>query len=292
MPSFEFLSGGCFKFWQEWLRPPFNISDIGITQGTTSLSQTLSYVSAHLPAWKSKLSKNDAVNDTAKNKKERLLLHTHKKKAVKKCQWLVTKHCIKDISRSFSAIWFMPWACTEFARQNHSGDNRAPWRLLSVTHEPLLSYTKERERKKRRRQEAACRNEKHCRPTTNSSFLLLWITVTRDGTQSDRNECKSCKSTAGTIKRTPMWALPITTLQQFDLFSTADNKRDQSSMVIRHMSAHETGKSGTQQNLVYLIILVARSGIVLFTFTTSSLNYSGTYWEFLFTIQIIRPLNN
>lgn len=125
-------------------------------------------------------------------KPKRTVVNTRTKKiqAVKKRQWLVTKQCIKDISRSFSAIWFMPWACTEFTRQNHSGDNRALWRLLSVTHEPLLSYTK---RKKRRRQEVAskiCTNEKHCRPTTNSSFLLLWITITKDGTQSGRNECE------------------------------------------------------------------------------------------------------
>lgn len=85
-----------------------------------------------------------------KPKRTVVITHTKKIQAVKKRQWLVTKQCIKDISRSFSAIWFMPWACTEFTRQNHSGDNRAPWRLLSVTHEPLLSYTKRKKKKKTR----------------------------------------------------------------------------------------------------------------------------------------------
>lgn len=124
----------------------------------TFLSQTQSNVSAHLPTFDDKLLKHNAVKWQLEKKKKWLSLFKKQNKTRNKsssqwkhqatavCRTFVTKNCVKDISWSFFfVIWFMPWAWSEFTYVRiTSGDNKAPWKLLLMTHEPVLSYKKEK----------------------------------------------------------------------------------------------------------------------------------------------------
>lgn len=123
----------------------------------TFLSQTQSNVSAHLPTFDDKLLKHNAVKWQLEKKKSGCHYSKNKTKQETKAQasentrqqqsavpsWL--KIASKTYHGLFFVIWFMPWAWSEFTYVRiTSGDNKAPWKLLLMTHEPVLSYKKEK----------------------------------------------------------------------------------------------------------------------------------------------------